>query len=260
MKTLVSAAAVAALAGSAFGLGETLDRTGHRIFTQDTPGVTISWASMDGSSRGTLGGGAAPTSVYGWDDATPTSGGAGTIGGASGFFAAPAASGVIGVEDYGMSVSPSGPPNGAPTTATDTETLFAYEFVGGVANPYGILFMDFYFNDGATFATGFGVQLPTAGNFIWTITFGATPFTGVPTEGYHVMVANDNPGIGPITTGQWFLSSTGAAPIIGHNDLTIDNGTGGGFPIGQLFALGIPTPGTAALMGLAGLAGLRRRR
>jgi hypothetical protein len=261
MKTLVSAAAVAAIAGSAFGLGETLNRTNVPIYTIDTPGITITKAPLQGSARAPLA--SIGTAVYGWDDNTPTSGGPGTIGG-SGFLANPASSGVLGVEDYGSTLSSSGPPNGSPTTQSDTMTAQAYQFVGGVTAVGGIMFFDFYDN-AFGLVNYFGVAFPSAGAFIWTITFDPTGFI-VPTEGYHVVSANTNANIGPISTGQWYLSDTGANPIVGHNDLAWDNGSfdygSGSVPLGNLFALGvdIPTPGAAAVMGLAGLAGVSRRR
>jgi hypothetical protein len=264
MKTLVSAAAVAAIAGSAFGLGETLDRSNYPIYTIDTPGITITRTPLSGADR-SLGSGTAATSVYGWDDNTPVSGGPGTIGG-SGFLASPPGTGVLGFEDYGSTVSASGPPNGTPTSQHDTMNSMAYEFVGGVSATGGILFFDFYFND-FTVGNYFGVAFPSAGAAIWTITFDPTGFI-VPTEGYHAVSANTNPNIGPITSGQWYLSDSGANPIHGTNDLAWDSGSFDyGTPsapniqsVGYLFALGIPAPGTVALMGFAGLAGASRRR
>jgi hypothetical protein len=261
MKTLVSAAAVAAIAGSAFGLGETLDRSSFPIYTIDTPGITITKAPLSGTTRGSLGSGTAATSVYGWDDNTASSGGPGTIGG-SGFLASPAGTGIIGIEDYGSTLSASGPPNGTPTNQFDSMNSLAYEFVGGVSATSGILFFDFYYND-FSFGNGFGIQFPSAGAFIWTITFDPTGFI-VPTEGYHVITANSNPNIGPLSSGQWYLSDSGANPIHGTNDLAWDSGSfdygSGTVDLGYLFALGVPTPGTVGLMGLAGLAGVSRRR
>jgi hypothetical protein len=258
MKTLVSAAAVAALAGSAFGLGESLDRTNAVIFTVDTPGVQITKQDI-GSHQpvGRIG-----TTVY---DAE---------GGGAGYVAAGPATGFLGFEDYGTTVSASGPPNGVPTTQVDTEELHEYGFVGGVTASGGVVFFDFFYNN-FSFATSFGVQFPSAGNFIWTITITTPSTVLVPTEGYHQLFANNDPNIAPVTSGQWFLSDVGASPTIGHNDNAWDNGS---FdygdndpndpnvpdvdirPIGQNFRINIPTPGAAALMGLAGLAGLRRRR
>jgi hypothetical protein len=257
MKTLVSAAAVAAIAGSAYGLGETLDRSSYPIYTIDTPGITMRAHALDGSDRAPLGG--IGTSVYGWDDNV------GSVAG-QGFLAAPAATGIIGIEDYGSTLSASGPPNGAPTNQYGMMNSMSYEFLGGVSAVGQILFFDFFFND-FSIGNSFGVAFPQAGNFWWTITFDPTGFI-LPTEGYHVMTANTDPNIGPVSTGRWFLSDVGVAPLHGTNDLAWDagsfdyDGTGPNGPvdIGYLFAVGVPTPGTVALMGLAGLAGVSRRR
>jgi hypothetical protein len=262
MKTLVSAAAVAAIAGSAYGLGETLDRSNYPIYTASTPGITLTALPMSSADRGPLSG--QGTSVYGWDDTTPDING-------RGFVAAPAGTGILGVEDYGSTLSASGPPNGTPTTQFGTMNAMSYEFVGGVTAIGGILFFDYFFND-FSFGNGFGIQFPSAGNFIWSITFNPTGLI-VPTEGYHVITANTNPNIGPVSSGQWFLSEFSADPSgfpggIGHNDLAWDSGTfdydgtGASPPvnIGYAFAIGVPTPGAVALMGIAGLAGVSRRR
>jgi hypothetical protein len=256
MKTLVSAAAVAAIAGSAFGLGETLDRSSFPIFTTDTPGITITHTPLHeaATTRGPLAG--LGTSVYGWDDTTPG------YNYGSGYFASPPATGVNGFEDYGSTLSASGPPDGTPTNQFDTMNTISYQFIGGSYTTNGIMFFDFYFND-FSYANGFGVSFgPYLGAYLWTITFGGSSVT-VPTEGYHAVVANTDSNIGTVTNGIWFLSDLGANPAVGHNDLAWDSGnTGGTAPVnlGYLFALGVPTPGTAAVMGLAGLAGVTRRR
>jgi hypothetical protein len=250
MKTLVSAAAVTALAGSAFGLGETLDRTNTPIFTIDSPGVSITKRDLTAPTPV----GRAGVTVY-----------EGLSGG--GYVASAPSTGGLGVEDYGTVLSSSGAPNGTPTTQLDTFGLVEYGFAGGVTAANGILFFEFYYNN-FSFAGSFGVQLPSAGNFIWTITIGNPAATQIPTEGYHQIFANNNPNIGPVTSGQWFLGPNGANPTIGHNDSAWDNGsfdygtttTPSVLAIGQSFRLNAPAPGAAALMGLAGLAGIRRRR
>ena len=247
MNALVSATAIVAIAGSSFGLGESVDRSGATILSADMPGVTITKREMlDPIPTGV------PQTIYDSLDA------------GAGYLSFSPTSGSIGIEDYGTTLSPSGPPNGTPTDAFDGVLITEYQFVGGVQQSGGILFFDFYFND-FSFANSFGVQLDTPGNFLYTINFPAP--VGVPTEGFHGIFANDNPNFGPITTGQWFLSDVGANPTVGHNDLSIDNGFndyGAAAPdirdIGHNFALIIPTPGAAAMLGLAGLGALRRRR
>jgi hypothetical protein len=244
MKSLVSAGAMAALAGTAFGMGETLDRSNATILTANTPGITITREEIGTHTNVDRQG----TAIYN------------TLVG--GYVASPPSSGTLGVDDYGTTLSPSGAPNGAPTTAFDTFHLCAYRFAGGVTAAGGVLFMDFFFND-FSFADSFGVQLNTAGNFIWTITIGNPGALNVPTEGFHLLSANTNTNIGPLTTGTWFLNSSVTA---GHNDGAWDNGSfdygtpTGVQPLYYGFELQVPTPGAMALFGVAGLAGIRRRR
>lgn len=258
MKSLVSAAAVTAIAGSAFGLGETLDRSNAIILTVDTPGVQFTRTAIGTPS---------PTPV-----AVPLTTTYDSLAGI-GFVASAPATGNLGVEDYGTTDSSSGPPNGTPVTQFETRGLHEFGFAGGQDNGSqgaavsGVIFFDFFFND-FSFANSFGVALPTAGAYFWTITIGNPAALQIPTEGFSSMFANNNPNIGPVTSGRWFLSDVGANPLIGHNDLAIDNGT---FDfgttttpdvrnIGHNFSIVVPTPGAAAIMGLAGVAGLRRRR
>lgn len=253
MKTLVSAAAVTALAGSAFGLGETLDRTNIPIFTLATPGVQITRTEL-GSHQPVAR--TSANTIYGWD----TTATAGQISG-SGFLASPPASGVLGAEDYGTTYGDG--VNGGPPTGSSFE-LCEYDFVGGVTATSGVMFFDFFTNS-FSYAGGFGVQFPSAGNFIWTITISNPAANVLPGEGYHQVFANDDPNVAPITSGQWFVSDKGANPDYGTNDLSWDSGSydygSGTVSLGYNFALReTPAPGAAAVMGLAGLAGLRRRR
>jgi hypothetical protein len=263
MKTLVSAAAVAAIAGSAFGLGETLDLSSIPIYTVNTPGVTITKMPLDQTGRGALGAftGVPSSSVYGWDDNTYNTGHSGSV-------AAPASSGVIGLEDYGTTLDPSGPPTGSPTTDYTTFNCNMVEFAGGVDTTNGVLFFEYFYNDG-TLANSFGIQFGTVGNYVWALTFGGSGEIAIPTEGYMRIETNNNPNIAPSTNGQWFLSDAGANPVFGYNDLTVDAGqfdygtstAPNVQDIGYRFALGqVPTPGAAGLLGLAGLAGVSRRR
>lgn len=271
MKTLVSAAAVAAIAGSAFGLGETLDRSNYPIYSNDTPGVTVTATRMGSTERTTLHG--SGTAVYGWDDSEPFP----TNGQGLGFLASGYVSGNLGYEDYGSTLST--PPNGTPATQHDVMKTTVYQFWGNVQSTgLPILFMDFYFNDNS-YANGFGVSFgATNPNYLYlfTITLTGPPSFLAPTEGYHRIFANTDPNIanaGAVTTGFWALSNEGANPLNGTNDLAWDSGnhqytTGTGttetvigtYDIGYLFALAVPTPATTALMGLAGLAGVSRRR
>ena len=70
-------------------------------------------------------------------------------------------------------------------------------------------------------------------------------------------MATLEPAICSPTTGQWFLSDAG--PSIGSEDVLIGGGGGGQFS--HNFAINaVPAPGAAALLGLGGLIGFRRRR
>lgn len=249
MKTLVSAAAVAAIAGSAFGLGETLDRTNAPIYSTNTPGISITATPLHGADRGPLAGFA--SSVYGWDDTSSTISG-------SGFVAAPASS-YLGFQGYSTTLGT--PPAGTPSTDYSTFTAMSFQFVGGVTNTGEILWFDFLYND-VTLGNYFGIQFPSGGNFLWTITFDPTGFV-VPTEGYLQITSNTDPNIGPVGTGRWFASDLGAMPEYGTAGASsagsFDYGSGS-VPLGYAWAIATPTPGTVGLMGLAGLAGVSRRR
>jgi len=130
--------------------------------------------------------------------------------------------------------------------------LGQFRFVGGTDTAGGGVQFNFYSWDGTVGVPGslvnsFSVNLPQAGNFIWTIT--VDPGFEIPTLGYVEMVN----GTGGLS--RWFLTST--APSIG---------TSFGSPFeaypSQAFGMieGVPAPGALALLGLAGLAGRRRRR
>jgi uncharacterized protein (TIGR03382 family) len=155
--------------------------------------------------------------------------------GPNGYVAFPAATGVLGFDDYDSI-------NDAPIV------MDSFQFVGGVSTVGGIMFVDF-FDAGGVFVDGFGVALPSAGNFIWTISLAGT--VTVADAGLVQMTAD------AATTGLWFLGDGG--PTIGSED--VFNGGGGDGQFSHNFAINaVPTPGTAALLGLGGLIGFRRRR
>jgi MYXO-CTERM domain-containing protein len=129
--------------------------------------------------------------------------------------------------------------------------LGQFKFVGGTNTVGGEVIFNFYGWNGTVGEIGslvnsFTVALPQAGAFVWTITL--DPDFVVPTLGYVEMVN----GTGGLS--RWFLTQT--APSIG---------TSFGSPFeaypSQGFAMieGVPAPGAIALLGLAGLAGRRRR-
>lgn len=143
--------------------------------------------------------------------------------------------------------------------------LTAAKFVGGGTAAGAVFWFDFFTYTGFTpgsnptgmsYASGFGVVLPQAGNWIWTITFSAPPFV-IPHTGLMQITANSTYTPYPTTiAGQWFLTSPDAV-IVGTNLISH-----GGDP-GQLvkcFAFHIPEPTTLALLGLGlGVVLIRRR-
>lgn len=254
MKTLVSALAVASLAGSAFGVTEigprgvnfspaTIDRVNN--YGDITQYITIEATPIEESGVTDRG-----TPVY-----SAIQAGAGYLSATSS-----PSSPIVGFNDYQMSTDPG--PFGAPLT-NPVVALDKMRFVGGVSVAGSS--MDFYFlqNDSST-ATAFTITFASAGNFIYTLTLNGTPGgVQVPTEGYYVSLK----GAGAGTASQFYAGSTlgSGAPTVGAQDTSNDfvfnyGGVTGAVPISERFELQVPAPGAAALMGLAGVVGLRRRR
>lgn len=148
-----------------------------------------------------------------------------------------AAGGVAGTADYD-------------SAADDDINMGAFRFVGGVAAAGGVLFFDF-FDSAGNFYDGFGVQLSSGGNFIYTITL-TTPQL-VQDSGFVQMFADDG-SVLVATNGTWFLNNE--APTIGSAgaiDVAPD--------LDYKFAIdAIPAPGSVALLGLGGMVAARRRR
>jgi hypothetical protein len=251
MKTLVSALAVAGLAGSAFGLigADSIDRSNLPVFDQNNlpAGMSMNAAPIDGRIDDRVG-----TETYS------------NMSSGSGYLANAAFSGTISVEDYATTLS-DGASDGVDGTGGATFNLVEFGFVGGVAagSVDKVVFFDF-FDVAGNFVDGFGINFANFGNFIYTITI--TPGSvQAPVEGLLGMFTNAG------TNAQHFLSD--ATPTVGskgtHNETLVygpgffdfDYGNGNGVVnLDFLFRLNVPTPGTAALFGLAGLAGIRRRR
>lgn len=134
---------------------------------------------------------------------------------------------------------------------TGNFSMDVFVFVGGVQQVGGIL--DIFMLDNANnVVSSFGVALPQAGDFIWTITL-ATPINAA--KSGQVQIQS-----GAGTTGRWFATSTAAS--IGSNSFA--SGHGSTFSTGARIAAfelqAIPAPGAAALLGLGGLLASRRRR
>ncbi len=160
---------------------------------------------------------------------------------AGGFSAFAAATGAVGFDDYD-SIGTSG-----------TIDVSTFRFVGGVQQAGGIMFFDFYDTNSA-FVDSFGVALTNAGNFIYTITINTYPGGVVVPEAGILEVT-----VGAGFTGQWFLSD--AAPTVGTQSNTFGGASGGA--LSHKFEINgdyVPAPASAALLGLGGLAAIRRRR
>ncbi|HED52652.1 MAG TPA: PEP-CTERM sorting domain-containing protein [Phycisphaerales bacterium] len=167
--------------------------------------------------------------------------------GPNGYVAFAAAGGAIGFDDYD-SIATGG-----------NIDLQSYRFVGGVDVAGGVAFFEFY-DASSNFVDSFGVAFPQSGNFIWTITISGFPGAiSVPDAGIHQIVTDAAGSFGPAAQGQWFLGDAG--PTVGSEDNTF-GGTGDGtfshnFEINGDF---IPAPASLALLGLGGIAAVRRRR
>jgi len=257
MKTLVSALAVASLAGSAFGFTEIGPRGNMSMLPQTVDrfvdyGDITQWVNItatpldehvDGGTRGT------PQ----YSNMTLPAGGnlAAT---------ATAASPVIGFNDYQMALDGG--------SAFDTplvnplQGLDAMRWIGGWGNNggpgvnQGQLTFFFLQNDSTT-AASFSITGFNEGNFIYTFNLLPIAPVYVPTEGYLAVVST-----GSVFMRQFYSYSQ---PTVGAQNTANDfvfayGGSIGNQPISERFELQIPAPGATALMGLAGLVGLRRRR
>lgn len=159
------------------------------------------------------------------------------------FAAFPPASGSVGFDDY-------------VSTYTDSPYMLlnSFRFVGGVDTVGGGATFNFYNADGS-FHDAFAVNLPAAGNFIWSISFESAPGLkdsdfGIPAAGYVEMVIDTG------VNGAWFLSTS--LPTIGTESRA--QGQGSLTTHSHRFELNIPAPGASALLGLGGLVAFRRRR
>jgi len=263
MKTLVSALAVASLAGAAFGVEEIGPRGNFNLANTvdrfNYLGDITDLISIEATPIGHESGGARATTEYsaiqagvGYVSSTSTPGSA-----------------VVGFNDYQFASNPG--PFGTPLTnaVAGLETM---RFVGGSVAAGGKMDFVFLQNDSST-ATAFTITFANAGNFIYTLTIGTIPGgVYIPVEGLYYAQRN----AGSTSQVRQFYggsSAATAAPTVGaqsvggfsppSTDFVFTSATyngGAPTPISERFELNVPAPGAAALMGLAGLVGLRRRR
>ncbi len=234
MKTCaIALLAVAGTASANVGAPGEIDRSNYPIFT----------ATMAGELGDT--------------QATPT---AGVVG--------PVFSNITGDDEGFFSVSSDpgdGDGNPQPINFDDYSSILSgpglldeFTFVGGVDTAGGVMFFDF-FDAGQSFVDGFGVQLPSAGNFIWTIdiTNDDVAFTA---DGFVQASVDDDGSFGAASIGTWFLTADDAT--IGDNGAAaFAGGSPEGADLNHAFELvNIPGPSSAALLGLGGLFAVRRRR
>lgn len=149
----------------------------------------------------------------------------------SGYVAFAAATGALGFDDY-------------TAIGTGPHDLSEFRFVGGVVVAGDALFFDF-FDAGSAFIGGFGVALPSAGNFIWAINLASGTILA---EGSGLVQISTDTGI----EGQWFLSDSvldvgtenpavGGAPGFHHNfELSAFPQTSGAYCFGD--GIGEPCP------------------
>jgi len=119
--------------------------------------------------------------------------------------------------------------------------LTEVSFVGGVGTAGQTVFFDF-FNTGGSLIGGVGVVLNSDLTQVWTF---------------------DLTGQGIFATKNGFMQmagETGASLRWFETNEAVDVGSNAGPTVFAFSLNGIPTPGAAALFGLAGLAGVRRRR
>lgn len=172
------------------------------------------------------------------------------VTGAAGNFAAPAAAGPVGADDYVSTV-------GGPTFQ-----LADFGFTGGVTAAGQVAFFTWFtVNTAGTVFTpvaSFGAAFPSGGNYIWTITFAPSTALTVPSAGVIQMYVD--PGFYVPSTGRWFLTSPDAVTEGSNNPAVLGGSTASGNPLVHRFRMAVPDPATISLLGLGSLFLARRRK
>lgn len=135
-------------------------------------------------------------------------------------------------------------------------TLKKFRFVGGVAAAGQVLFFTFFTPSFAA-QDSFGVQFPSGGNYIWTITI-STPANHIHHNGGFYRMWADDGSVLVLSKGTWFMDST--APTKGTTGPAYPGFTNGGNPLNHKFAVIIPEPATLAMFGMGVLTLIVRRR
>jgi hypothetical protein len=190
MSTRHSALALIALAGAPVCHAGGFDPAGIPVWREAAPpaGVTITRVPLDEARRDDDRVG---TTVFSHLD----------IG--AGYLAAPAASATLGIEDYVTSLG-DGVSDGTDNTGGAITPLVEFGFVGGVSQPGGILFFQFFDTAATSIIGEFGVQFAEGGDFFYTIAITDPATTPVPVEGILVVFTDS------LSFGRCFLSDADA--------------------------------------------------
>ncbi len=132
-----------------------------------------------------------------------------------------------------------------------------FKFVGGVAQANDVLFFTFWNSTSFVAYEGFGVRLPQAGDFIWTINI-TYPTNLIIHNGDKVSMWADTGIYGITQSANWYLDA--ALPIDGTTGPTLPGYTAGSVPLNMKFSIWVPEPATLTMLGLGVLTLVLRRR